>query len=278
MSQALQLLRLLANVLILCQMLHAVPQNALAQKLYGAWYSYPEGNPANPAMQHQFRHNSVSGADELALSRICIVDGKPVTAKVVSPIEITEDTIRVLKSASDIQHGKGASSCQISIEAGVLSYTLSDEDDRLTLTNPGGNPDLVDLSRQEIATDATPAQSLYGSWVLAPLKSKEMQMQMRYVFYTTADHHDKLREIAVCSNGHDSTVANVDTVITVTKDRVNILETETQQQQEGDFVCKVTINAGTWRYTLGAGGLTLNVIMSGDKPTTLTRESSSEIN
>jgi hypothetical protein len=258
----------------------ALPQNTVAQKLYGTWYSNPDGNPSTQAMHHQFRHNSVTGSDEIVLSRICVLDGKPVTAKVVSPIEITDDTIRVLKTAYDSQHGReNTPTCDASIDAGVFSYTFSEEDERLTLTNPGGNPDMLDLVRQQGAgQEATPAQSLYGSWLQPTANSKEFQMQTRYVFFTTADHHDTLREVAVCSKGNDSIVADVDTEVTITKDRITIPEAATKEQHQGMFACKVTIPAGTWRYTVGPGGLTLSVSINGGKPVTLTREANTGLN
>jgi len=267
-----------------CVLASIVPVAILAQeatfsqKLYGSWYTYPAGNPNTDPVRHEFRHNSATGNDELVVSRACPDDYRAVTATAVAPIQVSEDTIRVLKSASAVQPLQGTSVCQASVQAGTLSYSFSEDGNRLTITNPGGNPDILELARQDVASKADSPQDLYGTWVLPPLNTKEMQVQTRFVFYSTAERHEKLRQIAVCSKGNDSVVSQVDSEISIGKDQITILETASHDQLYGSFACTSSIAAGTWRYSMGPGGVTMTVSIDGSKPIKLTREAAADLN
>jgi len=242
-----------------------------AQKLYGTWYTYPLGNPETDPVRREFRHNSATGNDELIVARRCAGNFRPAIVKAVSPIEVSEDTIRILKSASDSATAQNKSVCQVSIEAASVSYTLSEDGDRVTITNPGGNPDILELARQDAANEAALPKNLYGTWLLPPVSSKERRVQTRIVFYATADRQ-KVRQIATCSEGNDSAVSHVDSDISIGKDQITVMESASHTQQEGTFLCRSTIKAGTWRYTLAPDGLSLTISINGGKPLKLTRE------
>jgi len=243
-----------------------------AQKLYGKWYTYPPGNPSTDPVGHQFLHNSVTGRDEMIVTRHCPAESRIVVAKAVSPIEVSEDTIRVLKSASDSQPTQGSSVCEASVTAGFLSYSFSDEDDHLVLTNPGGNPDFLELARGEQKTLPEIGQRLYGTWLLPAVEGKAMRVQLRWVFYTTAEHQDKLRQIAVCTKGNDSLVSHVDSDVSLSREEIKVLQSASHQEQEGDFICQASIATEAWRYSLSPTGVTLTLYAAGAKPITLTRE------
>jgi anti-sigma regulatory factor (Ser/Thr protein kinase) len=55
----------------------------------------------------------------------------------------------VLKGGSDAQAGEGDLVCRVSVGQIVMSYTLSEDGTRITITNPGGNPDILELARQD---------------------------------------------------------------------------------------------------------------------------------
>ena len=135
-----------------------------AQSLYGTWYTYPLGNPNTDSVRHEFRHNASTGKDEMIVSRICQGDYRAVIARAVSPIEVTENTIRVAKTVSASERGELNSVCQVSIEAGVLTYSVSSDGNRISITNPGGTPDMFDLARQDASSESALVPSLYGTW------------------------------------------------------------------------------------------------------------------
>jgi hypothetical protein len=263
---------LTALVLILLPAIGGAQQGAFAQKFYGVWYTYPAGNPVTDPVRHEFRRNKTSGKDEMVLTRNCPGDYKPVTVKAVSPIEISENTVQVTRSASVTQPAQTGSVCEARVDAGIFSYTFSEDGTHVTLTNPGGNPDLLELAREDTLTVSVLPQELYGSWLMPPLNSGNLQVQTRIVFYADADHREKMRQIAVCSKGSDSVVSHVDADITVQKDKIVIADSASHEEPLATMLCKTTIVAGTWHYVLSPGGVEMTVTVAGSKPTKLTRE------
>lgn len=251
---------------------------ASSPKLLGNWYPYQLGNPNTDGLRYEFRHDAVAGTDEMIVSRACPGDRRTITAKAVAPVEISEDTIRVLKQASGVEQGQGGAVCQVSIEPGTLSYTVSEDGSSITITNPGGSPDLLELSRQDPANEPASPQSLYGTWLLPPLNNKEMEVQTRFVFYATAEHQDKVRQISLCTKGNETVVSHVDSNVTIGKDRITFTESVSHQQPATNFICTASISAGTWRYTLAPGGVAMTLSAEGSKPIKLTREAATGLN
>jgi hypothetical protein len=249
-----------------------------AQKLYGKWHTYPVGNPTTDPVKHEFRHNSATGADELLVTRTCIAGTHTVVAKAASPIEVTEDSIQVLKNAADSEALQGTAVCQVTITACIMSYSFSEDGEHLLLTNPGGNPDFVDLEPDTNTKDDPISKRLYGTWLLPAVNGKEMRVQTRWVFYATAERTDKIRQIAVCTKGNDSLVSHVDSDVAFTKDQIKVLQAASHEQVAGDFLCKASLAVGTWNYTLAPSGLTLTLHAEGAKPVTLTRENEAGLN
>ena len=99
------------------------------------------------------------------MTRICQGDYRAVIAKATSPIEVTQSTIRVLKNSSDTQKGELNSECKASIEPGLWSYTVSDDHNRLTITDPGGTPDIIELARQDAAVSSVLPSNVFGTWL-----------------------------------------------------------------------------------------------------------------
>jgi hypothetical protein len=254
---------------------NATAQNAgFAQALYGMWYTYPLGNPNTDNMRHEFRHNPATGKDEMIVTRLCPEDYRAVIARAVAPIEISDNKIHVLKKSSDSEKMTGNAVCQVSIEAGVIGYTISNEKDRITLTNPGGNPDLLQLARQDAASESVLPASLYGSWLM-PVQpvSGGASVQIRLVFYNSADNgRGKVREISACSKDNNSLVAQVDSDITVAQDRLTILKSVSQEEESGPFTCTASITAGTLRFVVSPSGTTMTLAKPGGAPITLTRD------
>ncbi len=248
-----------------------------SQKLYGDWYTYPLGNPNTDPLRHQFRHDNASSRDEIVVTRRCPVESHVVVAKVVSPIEVSEEQIRILKSASDSEPTQGTAVCEASISATVFSYAFS-EDDHLILTNPGGNPDYLELARDVKASEPAAPQRLYGTWLMPRFEGKTMGMQVRWVFYTTAERQDRLRQITVCHKGNDSLVAHIDVDISITDEYIKILQPASHQEQDGAFSCEARVESTNWRYSLAQGGMTVTLSGNGAKPITLTREPQAGIN
>ena len=244
-----------------------------AQQFYGVWYSFPLGNPKTDPVRHEFRHNGTTGSDEMVVSRLCPGDYRSVTAKAVTPIEITEDTVRVLKSVSDTREGEGRSLCLASIEAGVWSYSVSDDSGRITMTNPGGNPDLLVLARQGTDTDPMLLSRLYGRWRLNLDEGKNASVAIRWVFFNSADgKHSNVRQIMSCSRDNESLLSQVDSAITITKDEITILDSDTHEERDGTLVCRATISPGTLHYAISLDGATMTLSKAGQKPLVLTRE------
>lgn len=252
----------------------ALPQTpSYAQQFYGQWYTFPLGNPRTDMVRHEFRHDVTTGSDEMIVSRLCPGDYRSVTAKAVTPVEITEDSMRVLKSVSDTREGEGRSLCRASIEAGVWGYSLSEDSNRITLTNPGGNPDILVLARQGTETDAALLSRLYGSWFMNLEQGKGTKVDLRFVFFNSADgKHSSVRQIMSCSRGNDSLLSQVDSAITITKDEITVLDSDSHEERDGTLVCKATISPGVLHYSISLDGATMTLTKAGQKALVLTRE------
>jgi len=243
-----------------------------AQQFYGMWYTYPLGNPATDPIRHEFRHNAATGKDEMIVTRLCNGDYRSVIARVVSPIEISENTIRVLKSASDTEPGVGTAECRVSIKAGQMSYTLSADGNRITLTNPGGHPDLLELARQDETSEATLPPSLYGSWLLPAHLENNATIQVRLVFYNSPDSgRGTVRQIATCSKDNRSLLSRVDSAIKITPDEITFLDSASHVERDGPFTCTASIRPETLHYAVSANGETMTLSKAGQKPIILTR-------
>lgn len=252
----------------------APSQNAApAQKLYGMWYTYPLGNPNTDPFRHEFRHNPATDKDEMIVTRMCVADYGTVIARAVSPIEVTPDKIRVLKNAFDSEAAQGDTYCQASIEAGVFGYSFTQNDSHVLLTNPGGSPDLLELARQDAASEAVLPPNLYGTWVLPAHDEDGTRVQIRLVFYSTAEsQHGKVRQIASCSKGNDSLISEVNSDIDVAEDKITIVESASHEEHNGPFTCKAIITAGTLRYSIAPNGATMTLSSANGRTLMLTRE------
>ena len=252
----------------------ALSQNAApAQKLYGMWYTYPLGNPFTDPFRHEFRHDPATDKDEMIVTRLCVGDYGTVIARAVSPIQVTQDKIRVLKSSFASEPAQGNSYCQASIEAGVLSYSFTQNDSHVILTNPGGSPDLLELARQDAASEAVLPPNLYGTWLLPVHDEEGTRVQIRLVFYSTAEsQHGKVRQIATCSKGNYSLMSEVNSDIDVGSDKITIVQSASHEERNGPFSCKAIITAGTLRYSIAPNGATMTLSSANGRPLTLTRE------
>jgi hypothetical protein len=250
-------------VLVDCSLASSAGQSAAAstsdtqaaQYVYGTWYSYPLGNPETDAVRHQFKHNNSTNKDELIVTHMCQGSYRAVIARAVSPVVITQNTIRVMKAASDIEKGELNSECKISVEPGLWSYTMSDDHDRLTITNPGGSPDIMDLARQDAASGAALPSNVYGTWLLPMQSERDTQVQIKLIFYSGSDPtKGKVRQIATCSKGNDTLVSQADSEIRVSAQEIKIMSAASHVQRDGPFICKVTITPGTIHYELSPTG------------------------
>ena len=266
--QSLNLRRLFAfaavlAILVDCSLASSAGQSAAAntsdtqaaQYVYGTWYTYPLGNPDTDGVRHQFKHNNSTNKDELIVTRMCQGSYRAVIARAVSPVVISQSTIRVLKAASDTEKGEVNSECKISVEPGLWSYTLSDEHDRLTITNPGGSPDIMELARQDAASGAALPSNLYGTWLLPMQSERDTQVQIKLIIYAGSDPtKGKVRQIATCSKGNDTLVSQADSEIRVSAQDIKIMSAASHVQRDGPFICKVTITPGTIHYELSPTG------------------------
>jgi hypothetical protein len=234
-----------------------------SQYLYGTWYTYPPGDAKSDSVRHEFRHNRTTDRDEVVVTRICPGDYRAAIAKAISPIEVTESTIRVLKRASATEKGEMNSECKATVEPGLWSYTISDDHNRLTITEPGGHPDIVELARQDaVGGDVLPS-TLYGTWSLPVQNDRDTKVQMRLIFYAGADpSKGKVRQIATCMKGNNTLVSQADSEIRVTANQIRILNAASHVQRDGPFTCEVTITPGTLRYVLSRAGDTMTLISS----------------
>jgi hypothetical protein len=251
-----------------------------AQYVYGTWYTYPLGNPATDSARHQFRHNTSTDKDELIVTQICQGSYRAVIARVVSPIVINQSTIRVLKAASHTEKGELSSECKASVEPGLWSYTMSPNHDRLTITNPGGTPDIMELARQDAASGTMLQANVYGTWFLPMQTERDTQVQIKLVFYASADPtKGKVRQIATCSKGNDTLVSQADSDIRVTAEEIRIISAASHVQKDGPFVCKVTITPGTLHYELSATGDVMTLTSAeGGGSLKLTRQAGASLN
>ena len=213
----------------------------------------------------------------MVVTRTCATGTHIAVAKAVSPVEITEDTVRVLKSASGSEPIEDAAVCEISITAAMLSYSFSEDGEHLILTDPGGNPDYLELARDTKADDTW----LYPSALTA--HGCCHRLRARKCEYKSAgcskdgQRQDRVRQIAVCSRDQ-SLVSHVDSDISVNKDLIKVTQSASNQQQEGSFICKASILATTWRYAISPSGLNLTLYAEGAKPLILTREKQPGLN
>jgi len=246
---------------------------SFASQFYGVWYPYPLGNPNTGSIRYEFHHNAATGKDEMTVSRTCPGEYRSPVAKVVAPIEITENTIRVLKSGSDAQAGEGNSVCRISVGADLMSYTISESGTRITITNPGGNPDILELAHQDAVNGSLLPTNFYGSWLLPPVDEKDTRTQIRLVFYNNADSNKgNVRQVVSCSKGNRSLIAEAESAIAVGKDEITILDSASHEEREGSFTCKAALAAGTLHYVLSPNSAIMTLSKPGDKPLVLTRE------
>jgi hypothetical protein len=243
-----------------------------SQYLYGTWYSYPPGNPQTDSMRHEFRHNRSMDKDEIVVTHLCPGDYRAVIARAASPVQITQSTIRVLKHAADTEKGELGSECKSSIEPGLWSYTISDDHNRLTITNPGGTPDIMELARQDAATTSLLPVTLYGTWLFPSQNSGDVKKEVRLVFYNNADSVEgKVREIATCIKGNSALASQVDANIRVSADVITILNSASNAQKKGPFTCEATITAGSLHYVVSPSGSTMKIRGDTGPSMTLTR-------
>jgi len=271
-----------AGVLFLALMVPCLARSqdaAPAQKFYGMWYTYPLGNPFTDPFRHEFRHNPTTDKDEMIVTRLCVGDYGTVIARAVSPIEVSQDKLRVLKNSFASEPAQGNTYCQASIEAGVLGYSFTQNDSHVILTNPGGNPDILELARQDAASEAVLPPNLYGTWLLPPQEENGTHLQIRLVFYSTADsQHGKVRQIATCSKGSISLISEANSDIDVASDKITIVESASHEERNGPFTCKAMITAGTLRYAIAPNGATMTLSSANGRSLMLTRERASGLN
>ncbi|HEY1731886.1 MAG TPA: hypothetical protein VGG15_09050 [Terriglobales bacterium] len=255
------------------------PAATASDYLYGTWYSYPLGNPATDPIRHEFRHNQATNKDEVIVMRICQGNYRAAIARATSPIEVTQSTIRVLKSASDTQKGELNSECKASVEPGLWSYTVSDDHNHLTITNPGGAPDIMELARQDASVASLLPSNVYGTWSLPIQLDRETQVQIRLVFWGGSDStKGKVRQIATCTKGNDTLVSQAESDIKISSDHIQILNAASHVQKAGPFTCKVTITPGTLRYVIAPSGTTMTLTAADGPSLKLTRASDASLN
>jgi hypothetical protein len=243
-----------------------------SQYLYGTWYSYPPGNPQTDSVRHEFRHNRSTDKDEIVVTHLCPGDYRAVIARAASPVQITQSTIRVLKRAADSKTGELGSECKSSVEPGLWSYTISDDHNRLTITNPGGTPDIIELARQDAAAGSLLPATLYGTWVFPSQNGGDVKKEVRLVFYNNADSVEgKVREIATCIKGNSALTSQVDANIRVSADVITILNSASNPQKKGPFTCEATITAGSLHYEVSPSGSTMKIHGDTGPSMTLTR-------
>lgn len=249
----------------------------VSQYLYGTWYSYPPGNPQTDPIRHEFRHNRAADKDEIVVTRLCPGDYRAVIARAASPVQLTSSTIRVLKHAADTEKGELGAECKSSIEPGLWSYTISDDHNHLTITNPGGTPDIMELARQDAATTSLLPATLYGTWTFPIQNSGDLKKEVRLVFYNNADSVEgKVREMASCVKGNSALSSQVEANIRVSADVITILNSASNSQKKGPFTCEVTITAGSFHYAVSPSGSTMKIRGDTGPSMTLTRQSGAE--
>jgi hypothetical protein len=264
---------LLSCALSLMSVPATVAQTAsFAQQLYGTWYTYPPPKQTKDSVRHEFRHNSETGKDEIIVSHICEGDELAVIARAAAPIEVSQNTIKILQSVSRSEKEADGTVCQASVESGVWGYVLS-SGDRMSITNPAGTPNSFQLARQDLAPEAVLAPSVYGTWLLPLHEERGATVQIKLIFYESADSgRGKIRQISTCSKENDSVVSQADSTFKISKDEISILEAATRLQRNGPISCLATIVPGTLRYVISPEGGTMILSKPGAAPLTLTRE------
>ena len=163
--------------------------------------------------------------------------------------------------------------CRLSVGADLMGYTISDNNTRVTITDPGGNPDILELVRQDVVNGAVLPTNFYGSWVLPAFDQNDTRIQIRLVFFNNADsNNSSIRQVISCSKGDSSLLAQVDSPISVGKDQITVLESAAHEERDGAFTCKATLAAETLHYSLSPNGAIMTLSKPGEKPLVLTRE------
>lgn len=262
---------LLAGLIFCC--LVSAQEVAPAQRIYGTWYTTPLGNPATDPIRHEFRHNSDTGKDEMVVTRICQQgEYNSVIAKAVSPIEVSESTIRILKSATRTE-GQGESECKASITAGSWGYLITSDGNRISVTDPGGVPDMFELARQDAAKNELLPSSIFGTWLLPTRYEHGATIQIKLIFYDAgSENHGKIREISTCEKANDKLQSQVDARVRISKGEITILDAASHDEVSGPMTCRATISAGALHYVLSPTGGTMVLSKPGAPSTTLTRE------
>jgi len=252
---------------------------SFAQPLYGMWYTSPRGNPDTDPIRHTFRHNSNTDRDEIIVTRLCPGDYRAVIARATSPIEVSANAIRILRTATDSEKGEGNTLCEATVEAGLLNYAISQDGDRLTVTNPSSASEPTVWVRQDAAREAVLPPGLFGTWLLPEQGEGSAIIQIRLIFYSSADGtRGTVRQIATCSKGNDSLLSQAESPITLSKDEIKILQAASHEAQSGPFTCKATITPGTLHYSVSPNGATMTLRNAGGQVLTLTREKKSSLN
>lgn len=248
-----------------------------SQYLYGTWFSYPLGNPLTDPIRHEFRRNRTTDKDEIVVMRLCPGDYRAVIARATSPVQITQSTIRVLKRAADTEKGEMGKECKSSVEPGLWSYTISDDHNRLTITNPGGTPDIMELVRQDASATTLLPATLYGTWSFPSRRDGDIKKEVRLVFYNNAGSVEgKVREIAVCMKGNSALTSQVEANIRVSADVITILNSASNSQKNGPFTCEATITSGSIHYVVSPSGTNLKIRGETGPSMTLTRQSGAD--
>jgi hypothetical protein len=246
---------------------------SLAQPFYGTWYTYPSASRTKDSIRHEFRHNLETGRDEMIISHICEGEDMAVIARATVPIEVSQNTIKILHSASRSEREADGSVCQASIDAGVWSYVFSNNGDRISITNPGGAPDHFQLARQDAAPETILSPNLYGTWLLPVHEEHGATVQIKLMFYESADSgRGKIRQISTCSKANDSVVSQADSTFKMTKDEITILEAASREVRNGPISCLATIVPGTLHYVISEEGGTMVLSKPGATPLVLTRD------
>ncbi|MGB8886907.1 MAG: hypothetical protein WCC87_09295 [Candidatus Korobacteraceae bacterium] len=246
---------------------------SFAQRLYGTWYNYPPGKSTTDSVRYEFRHNSEISRDEIVAVHICAGEAIAVIARATAPIEVSENTIKILQNASRSEKKAGGAECQASIDSAVWNYVISPNGDRITITNPGGDPNSFQLARQDLAPEAVLSPSLYGSWLMPVHQERGATVAIKLIFYESADKgRGKIREISTCSKANDTLLAQADSTFKMTADEMTILEAASREERNGAISCLATIAPGTLHYVISPEGGTLVLSKPGAPPIILTRD------
>jgi len=139
---------------------------------------------------------------------------------VTTPIEVSENTIKIFAERRWLGERDRRFDCQASIDSAVWGYVISSNGDRISITNPGGVPSTFQLARQDVADDATLPVSVYGIWLLPVHQEHGNTVQIKLIFYESASPgRGNLRQISTCSKANDSVLSQVDSTFKINKDK-----------------------------------------------------------